>query len=48
MERAGVMSAYLMEVLKIIKLKIFQKEDFEKKRARKFIESPWKIVKKLM
>ena len=50
MEKAGIMSAYLMEVLKNHKIaKIFQKEDFEKTRARKFIESHlWKIVKKLM
>ena len=48
MERAGVMSAYLMEVLKNHKIaKIFQKEDFEKKRARKFIESLMENSKKI-
>ncbi len=48
MEKAGVMSAYLMEVLKNHKIaKIFQKEDFEKTRARKFIESLMENSKKI-
>ena len=48
MEKAGIMSAYLMEVLKNHKIaKIFQKEDFEKTRARKFIESLMENSKKI-
>ncbi len=39
MKRAGILNSYLIEILKNHKLaKIFQKEDYEQKRANKLIE----------
>ena len=39
MKRAGILNSYLIEILKNHKIaKIFQREDFEKNRANKYIE----------
>ena len=49
MERAGILNSYLMEILKNHKLaKIFQKENYEKERAKKYIEDLKKTNEKIM
>tara|TARA_Y100001970_G_scaffold196650_1_gene239179 strand:+ start:900 stop:2642 length:1743 start_codon:yes stop_codon:yes gene_type:complete len=49
MNRAGILNSYLMEILKNHKLaKIFQKENYEKERAKKFIEDLKKTNEKIM
>ena len=48
MTRAGILNAYLMEIFKNHKLaKIFQREDYELKRANKLIEAKKENDKKL-
>jgi subfamily B ATP-binding cassette protein MsbA len=48
MTKAGILSTYLFEVFKNHQLtKIFQKEDYEKERANKFLESVKETQKKL-
>ena len=48
MNRAGVLTSYLIEIFKNHKLiKIFQKENYEKKRADEFIESLKESTKKI-
>ena len=49
MDQAGVLTTYLIEIFKNHKLtKIFQKEEYEKNRANKFIFNLKEIQKKLM
>ena len=49
MDRAGILNSYLMEILKNHKLaKIFQKENYEKERAKKYIEDLKKTNEKIM
>ena len=48
MQRAGVLTSYLMEIFKNHKLiKIFQQENYEKKRALDFIDSLKESTKKI-
>jgi subfamily B ATP-binding cassette protein MsbA len=48
MNRAGVLTSYLIEIFKNHKLiKIFQKENYEKKRADEFIDSLKETTKKI-
>ena len=48
MNRAGILTSYLMEIFKNHKLiKIFQKESFEKQRAFKFIDNLKESTKKI-
>ena len=49
MHNAGILNSYLIEIFKNHKLmKIFQKENFEKKRANQFIEKLKENTKKIM
>ena len=48
MNRAGILTSYLIEIFKNHKLiKIFQKEEYEKKRAYKFIDSLKESTRKI-
>ena len=48
MKHAGILNSYFMEILKNHKLaKIFQKENFEKKRALEFIENAKETSRKI-
>ena len=48
MNRAGILTSYLIEIFKNHKLiKIFQKENFEKERAEKFIENLKEATRKI-